>query len=101
MVTCGGHPERICQALKSALIWCPPTDEWGGWRRGGRPEDGVEVRARGLWSPQNAAARKGACRKNEQAAPSLIPPSVPLFSSGQWALGYPTTSACVFGFPGL
>lgn len=55
----------------------------------------------GIMEPTDAAARKGVCRKNEQAAPSLIPPSVLLFSSGQWALGYSTTSACMFGFPGL
>lgn len=55
----------------------------------------------GIMEPTDAAARKSVRRKNEQAAPPLIPPSVPLFSSGQWALGYPTTSTCVFGFPGL
>lgn len=42
---------------------------------------------KGIMELTEAAARKGTRRKNEQAAPSLIPPSVPLFSSSLWALG--------------
>lgn len=43
----------------------------------------------GIMEPTEAAAQKGARRENEKAAPSLIPPSVPLFSfghscSGRW-----------------
>lgn len=37
--------------------------------------------------PTEAAARKGARRENEKAPPSLIPPSVPLFSSGHSCSG--------------
>lgn len=66
-----------------------------GWGRG---------EGRGLWIPQKQLLGRGMLRKNEQAPPSLIPPSVRLLSSGHSPAVGPncsTSSGCGFGFSDL
>lgn len=71
------------------LIPCPPTDEWGGWRRGGRPEGAEGEGAWGLRSPRRQLVGRGWDRQH-----CLLPVLLPIsFSSPLpllWTPAFPT-----------